>query len=54
MLRLLWSKWIPENTSKLPESWKEFKYLALPLEEALESMENRRYNENKSFQFNNE
>ncbi len=41
MLCVLWFKWAPENTSKLLELWKEFKYPqpALPLEEALEMME---------------
>jgi hypothetical protein len=26
MLCVLWFKWVPENTSKLLELWKEFKY----------------------------
>ncbi|MCZ7357032.1 MAG: hypothetical protein O8C66_13540 [Candidatus Methanoperedens sp.] len=26
MLFVLWFKWVPENTSKLLELWKEFKY----------------------------
>ncbi len=26
MLFVLWFKWIPENTSKLLELWKDFKY----------------------------
>ena len=26
MLFVLWFKWIPENTSKLMELWKDFKY----------------------------
>ncbi len=26
MLFVLWFKWVPENTSKLLEFWKEFKY----------------------------
>ncbi len=26
MLFVLWFKWVPENTSKLLERWKDFKY----------------------------
>ena len=54
MLFVLWFQWDPENTSKLLELWKEFKYPedypfreigiphinpALPFEEAMEMKE---------------